>query len=141
MLVPTPNKQSRLSYTLAQKTFIVDEAYHLVNHLRGTARKYGLSPNMIRRWHKIARLNANNQHLLSSTRKRLHGGGRKPFIPKELEDALVTFVKEKRARDEKVSVCMLIIEWKRRDPVSVAGVKRESLRLRVNRIIKRNNIG
>jgi hypothetical protein len=96
MLAPRHNKTSRSSYTLAQKTFIVDEAYHLVNHMRGTARKYGLSPNMTRRWHNIAQHNMNNQHLLSSTRKR--GGGRKPFIPKELKDALVTFVKERRAR-------------------------------------------
>jgi hypothetical protein len=141
MLAPTPNQTGRSSYSLAQKTFIVEEAYLMVNQLRLTARKYGLSPNMIRRWNKIFQRNRTNPILLSVTRKRLPGAGRKPLIPKALEEHLVNFVKERRSRDLKVSVRMLIIEWKRKDPVSVGHIKSESLRLRVNRIIKRNNIG
>lgn len=104
--VSTSNSSSgrgkkRMSYDLETKLEAINHAE--LYSKRAAARKYGVDTKRIREWccYK-AEIACKVEAKCGKARKRLGGGGRKVFIPVELEDALVEWFKELRARGEKV---------------------------------------
>ena len=98
---PSGKGKKRMSYDLETKLEAINHAE--LHSKRAAARKYGVDTKRIREWccYK-AEIAGKVETKCGKARKRLGGGGRKVFIPVELEDALVEWFEETKARGEKV---------------------------------------
>ena len=96
---PSGKGKKRMSYDLETKLEAIKHAE--LYSKRSAARKYGVDNKRIREWccYK-AEIACKVEANCGKTRKRLGGGGRKVFIPAELENALVEWFKETRAKGE-----------------------------------------
>lgn len=98
---PSGKGKKRMSYDLETKLEAVHHAE--LYSKRAAARKYGVDTKRIREWccYK-AEIACKVEAKCGKTRKRLGGGGRKVFVPEEIENALADWFKETRAKGERL---------------------------------------
>ena len=73
-------------------------------------------------------------------RFRLHGGGSNCLFAEGVDEALMAYFKELRAKLAPVSTRMLVRKWAQLDPVAVNSISHNAARHRMYRFMRRNNI-
>jgi len=133
-------KTARKSYNLFQKQKALQSIRE--HGLKPTARMLNISVTSLKRWKlacdKIESL-ASSRGINATNRHHLSGGGRRPTINHDIEEKLLQFFDQERNVETKVNLQMVIAKLRQLDE-STAHIRRDMLRRRVWRVLKRNGI-
>ena len=141
--LPEPTFPGRRRFTLQQKLQIVNQV-ECIRTIGGTLNGFcsdmGYDPSMIRRWSRNVDALRKAVERLPANSSRLGARGCRFSHPDEIEEHLLDFVAERRDNDQKVTVNMMVAEWKRQDPASILTLSKHAIRQRVYRLLKRNSL-